>query len=240
MRLARKSRSPRFGLGRLTGGGGERYAWGPMNDSQPIAIHRSPELMSRDDTVLLVVDMQERLVPVVRNPERLVWNVGRLLQGAKLLGIPAVASEQYPRGLGATLPDIVAGLAATRDWGAAAIPAKLTFSAYGCPAVRERLAALERPNVLVCGIETHVCVLQTVFDLAHAGYRVFLAEDAVESRSDADRATALRRMEAAGATVTTVESALFEWCFEAGTPEFKQVSQLVKQTFAAQREEPLQ
>ncbi|MFM7072780.1 MAG: isochorismatase family protein, partial [Planctomycetota bacterium] len=217
----------------------------------------------RDDTVLLVVDMQERLVPVVRNADRLVWNIGRLLQGARVLGVPALATEQYPRGLGATLPDIAAGLRATPDGEAEtitgattdaitgaitgattsattgaisatpsrAIPDKLTFSAYGCAAVRERLAALGRPNVLVCGIETHVCVLQTVLDLGHAGYRVFLAEDAVESRFESDRLTALRRMEAAGSTLTTVESALFEWCFVAGTPEFKQVSQLVKQTF---------
>ena len=218
-----------------------------MNASHPIPLHRSPELMSRDDTVLLVVDMQERLVPVVRNADRLVWNIGRLLQGARVLGVPALATEQYPRGLGATLPDIAAGLRATPDGDAEtitgaitgaisatpsrAIPDKLTFSAYGCAAVRERLAALGRPNVLVCGIETHVCVLQTVLDLGHAGYRVFLAEDAVESRFESDRLTALRRMEAAGSTLTTVESALFEWCFEAGTPEFKQVSQLVKQTF---------
>ncbi|MEY4179551.1 MAG: hypothetical protein RLY70_3125 [Planctomycetota bacterium] len=187
--------------------------------------------MSRDDTVLLVIDMQERLVPVVRNPDRLVWNVVRLLQGANVLGVPAIATEQYPRGLGATLPSIVAGLAATSDGAAGAIPDKLSFSAFGCAAIRERLVAIGRPNVLVCGIETHVCVLQTVLDLTHAGYRVFLAEDAVESRSEADRQTALRRMEAAGTTLTTVESALFEWCVEAGTPEFKQISQLVKQTF---------
>jgi len=204
---------------------------GPMNDSPSIPLHRSPELMSRDDTVLLVIDMQERLVPVVRNPDRLVWNVVRLLQGAKVLGVPAIATEQYPRGLGVTLPSIVAGLAATSDGAAGAIPDKLSFSAFGCAAIRERLVAIGRPNVLVCGIETHVCVLQTVLDLAHAGYRVFLAEDAVESRSEADRQTALRRMEAAGTTLTTVESALFEWCAEAGTPEFKQISQLVKQTF---------
>lgn len=184
--------------------------------------------MSRDDTVLLVVDMQERLVPVVRNQERLVWNVGRLLEAARLLGVPALATEQYPRGLGATLPGIAAGLAATGESGGA-IPAKLTFSAYGCEAAREQLAALGRPNVLVCGIETHVCVLQTALDLGHAGYRVFLCEDAVESRSENDRRIALRRLESAGATLTTVESALFEWCFEAGPPAFKQISQLVKQ-----------
>lgn len=224
-----------------------------MNAPHPIPLHRSPELMSRDDTVLLVVDMQERLVPVVRNADRLVWNIARLLKGARVLGVPALATEQYPRGLGATLPDIASGLSATPDGGVdtvtgtvtgtivdtvtgtppSAIPEKLTFSAYGCAAVRERLAAWGRPNVLVCGIETHVCVLQTVLDLGHAGYRVFLAEDAVESRFESDRLTALRRMEAAGSTLTTVESALFEWCFEAGTPEFKQVSQLVKQTFSA-------
>jgi nicotinamidase-related amidase len=188
--------------------------------------------MSRDDTVLLVVDMQERLVPVVRNPERLLWNVGRLLEGAKILGVPAIATEQYPRGLGATVPVIAERLAAVGD--GQPLPAKLTFSAYGCPEVRQQLATLGRPNVLVCGIETHVCVLQTALDLGHAGYRVFLAEDAVESRSEGDRRVALRRLESSGVTLTTVESTLFEWCVEAGTPAFKQISQLVKQTLVTE------
>ena len=205
-----------------------------MNASPSIPLQRSPELMSGDDTVLLVVDMQERLVPVVRNHERLAWNVGRLLAAARLLGVPAIATEQYPRGLGPTLPGIAAGLSAAGLSAAGecggAIPAKLTFSAYGCEVARTQLAALGRPNVLVCGIETHVCVLQTALDLGHAGYRVFLCEDAVESRSENDRRIALRRLESAGATLTTVESALFEWCYEAGTPAFKQISQLVKQT----------
>jgi len=185
----------------------------------------------------------------VRNHERLAWNVGRLLEAARLLGVPAIATEQYPRGLGPTLPGIAAGLSAAGLSAAGlsaaglsaarlsaagecggAIPAKLTFSAYGCEVARTQLAALGRPNVLVCGIETHVCVLQTALDLGHAGYRVFLCEDAVESRSENDRRIALRRLESAGATLTTVESALFEWCYEAGTPAFKQISQLVKQT----------
>ena len=182
--------------------------------------------MSRDDATLLVVDVQEKLLRAMREPQRLTWNIARLLDGARLLGVAATATEQYPQGLGPT----VASLAERLGQQAAAVHEKLAFSCWGCEALRKQLEQLDRPNVLICGMETHVCVQQTTLDLLAAGYRVFVAVDAVASRSTLDHDVALRRMEAHGATLTTVEAALFEWCATAGTPEFKAISQLVKQT----------
>lgn len=190
---------------------------------EPPRLARSPELMSRDDTTLLVIDVQEKLVRAMPRAARLVWNIGRLIDGARLLGVVVAGTEQYPRGLGPTVPALADRLGP--------LPEKLSFSVAGCEPLVRQLAAASRPHILVCGIEAHVCVQQSVLDLLHAGYRVSVAADAVESRSDEDRTTALRRLEASGATLTTVEAALFEWCAAAGTSEFKALSQLVKSTF---------
>jgi nicotinamidase-related amidase len=182
---------------------------------------RSPELMNRDDTALLVVDMQERLVRLIPGHEQLVWNIGRLIEGAKILGLPVLATEQYPRGLGPTSPALAAMLGD--------IPAKLAFSCGECGALFEELGRKGIHRILVCGIEAHVCVQQTVHDLLAAGFRVYLAVDAIGARGKVDCEIAVRRMDSAGATLTTVEAALFEWCDVAGTPEFKQLSALIKQ-----------
>jgi nicotinamidase-related amidase len=189
--------------------------------SQPDRLPRSPEMMSQEDTALLVVDVQERLVPAVADNRRVVWNVRRLVDGARVLGIPVVATEQYPKGLGPTVPELAERLGA--------IPSKLTFSCGGCPALFEDLDHRGIHKVLVCGMEAHVCVQQTVLDLLAAGWRVYVAVDAVGSRFEVDYRTALRRMDSAGATLTTTEAALFEWCDVAGTPEFKQISQLARE-----------
>ena len=183
---------------------------------------RSPELMNRDDTALLVVDMQEKLVRLIPRHVPLVWNVGRLIDGAKILGLPVLATEQYPQGLGPTSPELAARLGP--------IPPKLAFSCGECGELFEELGRKGIHRILVCGIETHVCVQQTVHDLLAAGFRVYLAVDAVGARGQLDYEIALRRMDSAGATLTTVEAALFEWCDVAGTPEFKQISNLVKQS----------
>ncbi|MCL4201472.1 MAG: hydrolase [Pirellulaceae bacterium] len=182
---------------------------------------RSPELMSRDDTALLVVDIQEKLIPHIRDRERLVWNVRRLLDAARVLGIPAAATEQYPRGLGATVPEIAARLGE--------IPSKLTFSCGQCGGLFEPWADAGRSKILVVGIETHVCVLQTVMDLLHDGFRVYVAVDAVGSRFELDYQTALRRIEMAGGVLTTSEAAMFEWTEVAGSPEFKEISRLARE-----------
>lgn len=188
--------------------------------------YRSPELMSRDDTILLVVDVQERLIPAISNGARVVWNACRLIDGAKILGLPTIATEQYPQGLGPTVQRLAERFAADP---VTPISEKLSFSCRGCPEANERLDNAARSKILVFGIEAHVCVQQTVLDLLAAGYRVYVAVDAVGSRHDVDCQTALSRMDSAGATLTTSEAALFEWCAIAGTPEFKAISRLVRE-----------
>ncbi len=184
-------------------------------------ISRSPELMSRSDSALLVVDVQEKLVAAMGTAARILWNVRRLIDGAKLLGLPVVASEQYPQGLGPTVSELASRLEQR--------PAKLSFS---CRELADLFADLRQRSIeklLVCGIETHVCVQQTVLDLLADGWRVYVAVDAAGSRHDLDHQTALRRMESSGTVLTTTEAALFEWCQAAGTAEFKQISRIVKE-----------
>jgi nicotinamidase-related amidase len=185
------------------------------------ALPRSPELMNRDDAALLVVDMQAKLLPLIAGSGRVVWNVRRLIDGAKILGVPLAATEQYPQGLGPTTPELAERLGP--------IPAKMAFSCGECGEHFARWRDKGRWKILVCGIETHVCVGQTVHDLLAEGFRVYVAVDAVAARGAIDHEIALRRMDSAGATLTTTEAALFEWCAVAGTPEFKQISQLVRE-----------
>ncbi len=189
----------------------------PMNDTYV----RSPELMSPQDTVLLVVDVQEKLMPLILGQQRIVWNLRRLLDGAEATGVRALATEQYPQGLGPTVPELASRLGT--------IPSKSAFSCAGCEPFMSELARLAPSKILVAGIEAHVCVQQTVLDLLALGYRVFVPVDAVGSRYTIDYETGLKRMESSGATLTTTESALFEWCQVSGTPTFKKISALVRE-----------
>ncbi|MEN6451235.1 MAG: hydrolase [Thermoguttaceae bacterium] len=186
------------------------------------ALPRSPELMSRGDTALLVIDAQERLLPAIADSLRIVWNIRRLVDAAKLLGMPVMATEQYPKGLGPTVADLAQRLGE--------IPAKKRFSAGGCPAIFADLRGRGFRNILLTGVEAHVCVAQTAMDLMTDGWRVFVAADAVGSRFDVDYRFALQRMDSAGATLTTAEAAMFEWCETADAPEFKQISRLARET----------
>ncbi len=186
----------------------------------PNTLPRSPELMSPGDTALLVVDVQEKLVPVIADHHRVIWNIGRLIDGAKILGLPVIGTEQYPKGLGPTIAELADRIGP--------MPSKLTFSCGGCPGLFDNLESQGIHNILVCGMECHVCVQQTVLDLLAAGWRVYLAVDAIGSRFECDYRTALSRMDSSGAVLTTTEAALFEWCQQAGTPEFKQISQIVR------------
>jgi nicotinamidase-related amidase len=178
--------------------------------------------MSAADTALLVMDMQQKLLLAIPDSERIVWNARRLLDGAKILGVTVVGTEQYPQGLGPTTPQLAERLGP--------LPSKLTFSCGGCEGLFADLEKKGIAKVLIAGVETHVCVQQTAFDLLAAGWSVFIAVDAVGSRFEIDQVTALDRMNSAGATLTTTESALFEWCQVAGTPEFKQISKLARET----------
>ena len=180
---------------------------------------RSPELMSRGDSSLLVIDVQTKLMDKMAERDRIVANIARLVEGAKVLGIPVQATEQYPKGIGPTVPELADRLPLR--------PEKLTFSCCGLPEVAEQFRSHGVRSVLLAGIETHVCVQQTALDLLAQGFRVYLAADAVGSRKEIDRELGLRRMEQAGVVLTTTEAALFEWTEVAGTPEFKQISKLV-------------
>ncbi|HET6881437.1 MAG TPA: isochorismatase family protein, partial [Pirellulales bacterium] len=192
-----------------------------MNENDE-RLPRSPELMSADDTGLLVVDVQAKLIGLVAGHERIVWNIRRLLDGAKALGVSIAATEQYPQGLGKTVPELAERLDDVAD--------KVCFSCGECPEIFRRWDERGITRVLVSGIEAHVCVQQTVLDLIASGRRVYVAVDAIGSRYDIDYQTALRRMESAGATLTTTEAALFEWCQRSGTPQFKEISRLVKES----------
>ena len=182
---------------------------------------RSPELMTPQDTALVVVDVQEKLMPLVTGSGRILWNLRRLLDGALAVGLKTLATEQYPQGLGKTVPELAERLGE--------IPSKATFSCCACEPFSERLQALGVTKVMVSGIEAHVCVQQTVLDLLAGGYRVYVPVDAVGSRYTVDYETGLKRMESSGATLTTTESALFEWCQVSGTPPFKNISALVRE-----------
>jgi nicotinamidase-related amidase len=186
---------------------------------------RSNELLARPTTALVVIDVQQKLVPLIPGFDRLVWNIGRLIDGAKILGVPVLGTEQYPKGLGGTVAELSARTGPLLD--------KLTFSCCGCEEFWTQLNSLAVHQVLLCGIESHVCVQQTALDLLAAGYRVYLAADAIGARFEIDHRIALERMNASGATLTTVESSLFELCQVAGTLEFKQLSQLIRQPFGS-------
>lgn len=183
---------------------------------------RSPELMAADDTALLVIDVQERLLPAIRDRERVVWNIRRLIDAAKILNLAFAATEQYPKGLGTTAAPLAERLGPRLE--------KLMFSCRECKQLLEDWRRTGIHRILLCGIETHVCVQQTALDLLGMGFRVYVAVDAVGSRYEVDYLTALRRMELCGVVLTTAESAMFEWCVRAGTPEFREISRLAKET----------
>jgi nicotinamidase-related amidase len=173
------------------------------------------------ESVLLIIDVQEKLLAHMPDAHGLVRNVGFLIDVAQLLTIPVRATEQYPRGLGPTIGELARRLPEDR-------PAKTAFSACGAPGVISELRAAGRSSVVLAGMETHVCVLQTALDLLTAGLHVFLPADATSSRFPIDHDTALRRLESAGAVLTTAETTAFEWLGGAEHPQFKAVSKLIK------------
>jgi nicotinamidase-related amidase len=174
--------------------------------------------LQQDRTALVVVDVQEGFRRAIPDFERVAQAAATLIEGAGIIGVPVVLTEQYPKGLGETAPEIAEHLPDGTE------PLeKVIFSA----ADAEGFNLGGRDQVLVCGIETHVCVNQTVLDLLEAGTEVQVAEDAVGSRTEENKRIGLHKMERAGATLTSVETALFELLGRAGTDEFKQVQKLI-------------
>lgn len=176
----------------------------------------------KENTIGLVVDLQERLVPVMEEKELLVENCAKLIQGLQILGLPLVVTQQYTKGLGETIPEIKSAI---QDF---KYIEKKDFSCYEVPEVAEKLATSGVVNVIICGIESHVCVLQTAVDLKEAGYTPVVVMDCVSSRSFDDLDLASERFRHEGILMTSLESILFELTRSAAAQEFKEISKLVK------------
>lgn len=174
------------------------------------------------NTQAILIDVQERLTPVINNHEEIVNNIKTLIQGLKLLDIPLIANEQYPKGLGHTIPALKEVLGDTP------IFEKVVFSSCDDEAALGAICANNRNHVIVFGVETHVCVLQTVMDLLDKGFMPVVVADAVSSRAAQNKAIALERMKHAGAIIASTEMVLFELCRSAKNPVFKEISNLVK------------
>ncbi|TWT76620.1 Vibriobactin-specific isochorismatase [Planctomycetes bacterium CA13] len=181
---------------------------------------QSPLRLSADRSALLVVDLQEKLVPVIPSGEAVVKQTERLIDAADRLDVPFAATVQYPQGLGNLVPPIANRVPEPEE--------KTAFSAAVCRQAIDSWANQGRDQIVIVGIETHVCVLQTVLDLIAEGFRVYVVAEAVASRHGRDHETAIGRMVICGATVLTAESVMFEWLGTSKHPEFKAISQLVK------------
>lgn len=178
--------------------------------------------VDRNDTAAVIIDVQERLYPVVKNKDKLANNLAILIQGLKHLDIPILVTQQYTKGLGETIEPIKQIL------GTYSPIEKISFSCCDEPGFISELSTLEKKFVIVAGIEAHICVLQTVIDLIKKGYTPVVVKDCISSRKKVDKKTAIERMRSEGAVITTCESILFELCRYAGTNTFKAISNLVK------------
>lgn len=181
--------------------------------------------LQRDHTVLVIIDVQEKLMPVIDRADDVLRNIERLIRGAHILGVPVLVTEQYVKGLGPTVASIRTAFEETSGYRPIE---KACFSAHGCEPFAAQLAALERRQIVVAGVETHVCVYQTVTDLLAAKLEVTLVADAISSRMPENRQIALRRMTADGARMSSTEMVLFELIGVSATDEFRAISRLIK------------
>jgi nicotinamidase-related amidase len=179
-------------------------------------------MLTVTDSVLLVIDVQEKLFRVMYQKEQFADNLQKLIKGIQVLEIPILVTEQYPQGLGATIPEIARLLPDTKP-----IP-KVSFSCCGDEAFLQAFKQLHRKQVLIAGIESHVCVYQTAADLIAAGYEVDIVSDAIASRTEQNKDTGIKMMLQSGAKLTGTEAALFELLKVAKGDKFKAISQIVR------------
>ena len=181
-----------------------------------------PKALDAANTVLLLIDFQERLFPVMHDKEKLLQNVVKLTKGARVLEIPVILTEQYPKGLGPTIPEIKELIPEVKP------VEKVCFSCTDEPAFNQALKSLKRKQVLIAGIESHICVYQTAMALAQEGYEVQVVADGCASRDTENKLVAFTRFRLAGIPPTTTEMALFELLKVAQGDKFKQRSGIVK------------
>ena len=191
-------------------------------DGMDSTIERNVKILSREKAALLLIDIQEKILKVMNNPGQVIQNSIKLIKGFKILNIPIFYTEQYPKGLGET-----SALLRKELEGITAIQ-KLSFSCFGADNFFVRLKNNDISQIVIAGIESHVCVQQTTLDLLANKFQVDVAADAVSSRKETDYKFALDRMRAHGAEITTTEAILFELLNVSGTDEFKAISRIVK------------
>ena len=175
-----------------------------------------------EDTMALVIDYQEKLIPVIYNNEEIVNKTSILIKGLRELVVPIIVSQQYTKGLGNTISPIAEALGDFEPFD------KKSFSLIGDEDINRAIKHTGRRNVIVCGVEAHICVLQTLLDLSEEGYNVYLVEDCIGSRKENDKVMACRRAENEGGYITTYEAVLYELTGGAGNPHFKAISKLTK------------
>lgn len=178
-------------------------------------------LLKKETTALLVIDVQERLMPVIHEKEKIFANVNKLLRGAEILSLETIITEQYPKRLGHTCAEIEVGEGKT-------LLEKVCFSCMQSEAITEQLKLTNKKSLIICGVESHICVLKTALDALENGYEVHVVADAVSSRTAENKQLALERMRQSGAFIVSMEMALFALLNEAGTDEFKAISKLIK------------
>lgn len=176
----------------------------------------------REETAAVVIDIQDRLLPHIHEGDKIRRNCMKLIEGLKILSVPLLVTQQYTKGLGPTDPSIIQMFPEFKSI------EKISFSCCGEPAFTEQLDRTGKRNVILCGIESHVCVLQTCIDLLATGKKVVVVEDCVSSRKLNDKRIAIERMRQEGALITTLESLLFELTGKAGSDIFRNISQIVK------------
>ena len=179
-------------------------------------------ILNRENSMLVVIDFQQKLLAALEEPEKLVQACANMVRFAKILKLPILWTEQYPRGLGPTADEIAAELAELRPI------EKLTFSCFGEPRFVESLSQNPIKQLIVCGIETHICVEQTVLDAIACGYDVHVVADACGSRKKKDHKAGLQKMDRGGAVLTCMEMALYEMLGRSDTKEFREALKLVK------------
>lgn len=189
---------------------------GPLNSTMDKFI------LNRDNSVFVIIDIQERLVPAMKQRQKVYDNCGHLLEVSKLLHVPVVLTEQYPKGLGPTVNEIKDNLPSYEPL------EKVTFDCCKGDGFLEKISSFGKRQIMLTGMETHVCVLQTCLSLLKEGYVVHLVSDAVCSRKKDDYVTGREIMRDAGAVITCTETVLFQLLEKAGTPEFKAISKRIK------------
>lgn len=183
-----------------------------------------PNQLDIDHALVLVIDLQAQLLPAIGRHAAIVAATCKLLEGTSVFSLPVLATEQYPKGIGHTVPEVRRRLKALDGQ----VLEKNSFSACGDPTIGEALRRIDRPQIIMAGIEAHICVQQTALDLRTMDYDVFVCADAVGSRGRMDYEQALHRMRQAGVLVTTVESTLFELCARCDTDRFKGMLEVIK------------